>query len=373
MPRHAEIAGAGVAGLGLACRLRQLGWTVRVHERAAEVRDGGAAISLGQNGVDPLRLIGALDEALVGGCAVDYWNIMDHRRRVLQEDHVRSELYSIPRSSMLRSVYQRALELGAEVVTGSPVRGYDDHVLVLENGERLPADLVVGADGAWSQMRQSFADHGVRVEVIDLETAGLRANMPRGEGDPTTGMWEWLSGQRRVGLLPLSDGLTYIYMFAAKDDLVGRRTPIDVESWSQSFPHLRGAFERVPADATYRDILEVHCSTWVLDNAVLLGDAAFGMAPNLGQGACTGLQAGMSLAAAVDSASDIPAALVAWERSERPHVDYVQKWSGRYSRWCSHTPTWATPVRSLVFTTWGRSKRLQRRFAGVEARGTAVA
>ncbi len=134
MPRHAEIAGAGVAGLGLACRLRQLGWTVRVHERAAEVRDGGAAISLGQNGVDPLRLIGALDEALVGGCAVDYWNIMDHRRRVLQEDHVRSELYSIPRSSMLRSVYQRALELGAEVVTGSPVRGYDDHALVLENG-----------------------------------------------------------------------------------------------------------------------------------------------------------------------------------------------------------------------------------------------
>lgn len=368
MTRHAEIAGAGVAGLGLACRLRQLGWSVRVHERASQVRDGGAAISLGQNGVDALRLIGALDTALEGGVPIDYWNIKDQRGRIVQEDHVTSELYSITRSSMLRSVYERALELGAEIVTDSAAAGYDANGLVLESGERLPADLVVGADGAWSHMRQSFADRGVRVRVRDLRTAGLRANMPAGEGDPTTGMWEWLHDQRRVGLLPLGDGLSYIYMFAPDTDLVGRRVPIDVESWSQSFPFLRGAFERVPADAAYRQILEVHCSTWVLDNAVLLGDAAFGMAPNLGQGACTGLQAGMSLAAAVHDAEDIPAALRMWQQLERPHVDYVQQWSGRYSRWCSHTPSWATDVRSLVFTAWGRSKRLQHRFAGVEAR-----
>lgn len=368
MPRHAEIAGAGVAGLGLACRLRQLGWSVRVHERASHVRDGGAAISLGQNGVDPLRLIGALDAALEGGVPIDYWNIVDQRGRVLQEDHVTSELYSIPRSSMLRSVYERALELGAEVVTDSPVQGFDAGALVLESGERLPADLVVGADGAWSRMRESFAEHGIRVRVKDLRTAGLRANMPRGEGDPETGMWEWLNGQRRVGLLPLDGGLTYIYMFAPEHDTVGRRTPIDVESWSQSFPFLRGAFERVPADAAYRDILEVHVGSWVHENAVLLGDAAFGMAPNLGQGACTALQAGMSLAAVVNGADDIPAALRVWQQLERPHVDYVQRWSGRYSRWCSHTPTWATDARSLAFTVWGRSRRLQRRFAGVEVR-----
>lgn len=36
--QHAEIAGAGIAGLAVATALAQRGWTVRVHERFPEVR-----------------------------------------------------------------------------------------------------------------------------------------------------------------------------------------------------------------------------------------------------------------------------------------------------------------------------------------------
>ena len=36
--RHAEIAGAGFAGLVAAISLRQRGWTVRVHEASRELR-----------------------------------------------------------------------------------------------------------------------------------------------------------------------------------------------------------------------------------------------------------------------------------------------------------------------------------------------
>ena len=121
--RHAEIAGAGISGLGLACMLRAQGWSVRVHEQSTQVRDGGAALALGQNGVNALRRMGALEKALEGGRRVDYWNIMDASERILQEDHVTSELYSIPRSSLLRSVYERALDLGVEVVTESRMAG----------------------------------------------------------------------------------------------------------------------------------------------------------------------------------------------------------------------------------------------------------
>lgn len=66
MARHAEIAGAGIAGLGLACQLAESGWTVRVHERAHEVRESGAGIALGQNGVDAMRTIGAFERAIEG-------------------------------------------------------------------------------------------------------------------------------------------------------------------------------------------------------------------------------------------------------------------------------------------------------------------
>jgi len=40
--RHAEIVGAGFAGLTAACALAQRGWSVRVHERADRLRTTGA-------------------------------------------------------------------------------------------------------------------------------------------------------------------------------------------------------------------------------------------------------------------------------------------------------------------------------------------
>lgn len=369
MERHAEIAGAGIAGLGLACQLAESGWSVRVHERAAEVRESGAGIALGQNGVDAMRAIGAFERGIEGGSLVRYWNIVDQWGRTVQEEHLSTELYSIPRSSLLRGLLERALSLGVDIVVGSPVKGARQGHLVLEDGRELPADLVVGADGTRSRVRESLIGQGLKVRRIDLKVAGLRACMPAVESDPKDAMLEWLSGKRRVGLIPLDgEELVAIYMFCPPSDIQGRNVPLDVESWSRSYPHLRGAFERVPADSVWGDVIETHCKSWSMGNVALIGDAAFSMAPNLGQGGCTALQAAITLTNAVNSAPNVESGLKAWEALERPHVDYVQRWSGRYSRLCSMTPGALLRVRSAVFGTWGRSKRLNDRFAGVEAR-----
>src|SRR3569832_1312295 len=58
--RHAEIAGAGIAGLTTACVLAQRGWSVRVHERACELREMGAGIYLKINSLVVLKEIGVL-------------------------------------------------------------------------------------------------------------------------------------------------------------------------------------------------------------------------------------------------------------------------------------------------------------------------
>jgi 2-polyprenyl-6-methoxyphenol hydroxylase-like FAD-dependent oxidoreductase len=372
LTRHAEVAGAGVAGLAVAGQLAAAGWSVRVHERAEAVREIGAGIALGQNGVDALRKLGAFDRAIEGGIRIDYWSIEDQWNRIVHGEALSTELYSIPRSSLQHSLYVRALELGVEIVTGSGVEGVRAGKLVLSNGDACAADLIVGADGVNSRVRGSFAESGIKIRRIDLKVAGLRAIMPRDSSDPTTHMLEWLSGKRRVGLLPLDEKDIAIYMFCPPQDVRGRKMPVDVDSWSRSYPRLRSAFERVPEDSTWRDVVEIHCATWVKENAVLLGDAAFGMAPNLGQGGCTALQAAVSLTSAVAEATDIPLALSHWESQERPHVDYVQKWSGRYSRMCSKSPTVALRARSRTFSMLARSQRLNDRFAGVEARLTAV-
>jgi len=368
MGRHAEIAGAGMAGLGLSALLAEAGWTVTVHERAEEVREVGAGIALGQNGIDALRRIDTLDACIEGGVQIRYWNIQDQWHRIVQEENLTTELWSVPRSSLPRGLYETAVARGVEVLTSSAVIGAEPDALLLEGGVRRPADLVVGADGVWSKVRPSLQERGLKSRQVDLGVWGLRAIMPRNDLDPRDAMLEWLSGQRRVGLLGLGGNDVAIYMFCPPQDVNGCRVPLDVEDWSRSYPELRHAFERVPHDAAFRPVIETHCASWSLGSAALLGDAAFSMAPNLGQGACTALQAAISLTEHVDGASDIPAALREWERRERPHVDYVQRWSGRYSRLCSKSRGPVLRARSSLFGMWGRSERLNARFAGVEAR-----
>src|SRR5262249_60535192 len=63
MKRHAEIAGAGFAGLTAACALAQRGWSVRVHERGQRLRTTGAGIYMYENGLRVLAAVGAYGEA----------------------------------------------------------------------------------------------------------------------------------------------------------------------------------------------------------------------------------------------------------------------------------------------------------------------
>ena len=63
---HAEIAGAGFAGLVAAIALRQRGWSVRVHESSRELRAFGAGIFIWENGLRVLSAIGAYNDVMRG-------------------------------------------------------------------------------------------------------------------------------------------------------------------------------------------------------------------------------------------------------------------------------------------------------------------
>jgi 2-polyprenyl-6-methoxyphenol hydroxylase-like FAD-dependent oxidoreductase len=365
--RHAEIAGAGIAGLAAATALALHGWTVRVHERFPEIRELGAGIALGRNGVRALTALGALDEAVADGQAISRWTIIDQWGRTVQRGDIDGPyMYSATRRSLQRALFNSAQRAGAQVMVGSQVAGADAGGLVLEDGSRHPGDLIVGADGVGSRVRRSLQERGVRSRRIDLSVASLRYVIPRLPGDPVTEMPEWLHGNRRVGLLPLAGDQIAMYMYCPPRDTAGRALPIDVENWSACFPHLRGVFERLPREGTWLPVVETRSRSWAEGSTVLIGDAAYSMAPNLGQGGCTALHSAVTLAEAVDGSEPVAQGLQRWELTERPYVDYVQTWSRRYSRMVSQWPVWGVRLRSVTFTALGRSARLNSRFAGAD-------
>src|SRR5918911_4816454 len=81
--RHAEIVGAGFAGLTAACALAQRGWQVRVHERAERLRTTGAGISLYENSLRVLETFGAYDDAVRGAPVAHTREVRDDRNRVV--------------------------------------------------------------------------------------------------------------------------------------------------------------------------------------------------------------------------------------------------------------------------------------------------
>jgi 2-polyprenyl-6-methoxyphenol hydroxylase-like FAD-dependent oxidoreductase len=74
---RAEIVGAGLAGLAAAVALARRGWSVRVHERAAELREIGAGLYLKENGLRALDDMGVAVSGLSRAVRLDHMDIVD--------------------------------------------------------------------------------------------------------------------------------------------------------------------------------------------------------------------------------------------------------------------------------------------------------
>jgi 2-polyprenyl-6-methoxyphenol hydroxylase-like FAD-dependent oxidoreductase len=105
---------------------------------------------------------------------------------------------------------------------------------------------------------------------------------------------------------------------------------------------------------------DVVTSDWYRGRAAIVGDAAHAMSPNLGQAACVAMTNSVALAQALD-VYDIDTALAVWQRSEKPMVDRVQRYSRVYGAIGTRWPRPLLDVRSALVWSLGKAKPVQRR------------
>lgn len=363
--RKAEIAGAGFAGLAAACVLAQRGWSVRVHERGEELREIGAGIFIWSNGLRALREIGVYDAATARAERIEHYELRDERGRLLQKewmlpDDGEAGLYTILRGDLHSALAEHARALGAEILTGSYVAGASpDGTLHLTDGSRATADLIVGADGVGSRVRDSLS---LAASVVDLRDGCGRHLIDRLPHDPVNVTHEQWHGGRRIGVVPVAPDKVYIYLCCPESDDVGRRKPLDYASWSASFPKFADQIARIPDDeGRWASFHDVSVKSWRAGRVALIGDACHAMSPNLGQATCVALNNAVALGQSLDAHADVEHALEVWERSERPITDITQRYSRLYGRMGTRWPAPLTDLRSAVVWGMGRSRRFQSR------------
>lgn len=342
---RAVVVGAGLGGLASAIALARQGWEVTVLERRPEPAEAGAGIAMWPNALRALDAL-ALGEQVraagtveIGGgirTASGRWlsrlDAADLRRR--QGDGVvllpRPELHA-----MLRAAAP-AVTTGAGVVRVEPGDATAPAVVHDDTGRDHEAELVVAADGLRSAVRSAFWPS------VTPRATGTTAFRLTAVHDLAEGGESWGRGDL-VGLAPLPGGRTYLWA-----EVPTSEAPTDdTLAWLRR--RLAGWHAPIPAvlDAVDSPVL-VHRleelrppRTWHHGRIALLGDAAHGMTPNLGQGAA---QAFLDAVALAEEASADPDSLAAYESRRRPVAEAV----ARRSRRAGEVAGWRSPLAVAV-------------------------
>ena len=334
---HAEIAGAGFVGLTVANILCKQGWSVRLHEKGPELRAFGAGIHLWENSIRVLESIGAADEMFAISMEPPWYETRYQHKTVSKERFNPIRWMTMTRQGLYLALLHAAHRAGVDILVDSEVVSADAAgSITLASGQVLKADLVVGADGVGSKVRDSLGFVQRRTKSRDGITRLLvprkKVELGPGEWDNVIDFWSLEPRVLRILYSPCNENDLYLAMMAPVEDKEGSRTPIDYAVWAENFPELEPVImEAAKVMGRYDGYETTYLEKWTEGRIALVGDAAHAMCPALAQGAGCGIMNAYSLGRAVGEAGDIPLAIKAWEQRERPVTDRCQERSAYFA------------------------------------------
>jgi 2-heptyl-3-hydroxy-4(1H)-quinolone synthase len=335
------IVGGGIGGLTLAAALGRRGLACEVVEKAPAWEPVGAGITLGINAMRALKGLGLEEAALDRGRVIEIGALTDARGRILSQTNFIEAFGPWGKSIGIHRAGLHEVLLGGcgsatfrMGVTPSAIEAAGARVAVaFSDGTSGEYDLVVGADGIRSQVRELVFG------AVEARYSGYACwrFVVEGELDPPLTYEMWGRG-RRFGLVPLRDNRVYGFatINAARADR--ELSTIDLEGFRRLYADFGGPAPGVLAVMTpvtkliYGDLEEVSLPSWVKGRVALIGDAAHAMTPNLGQGAAMAMEDASALAEELGRGGPVEAALAAYESRRRPRATRIQRMSWRQGR-----------------------------------------
>lgn len=336
------IVGAGYAGAAAAKALSLLDATVNVYEQASAIREVGAGIGLRPSSMDQFNKRGSGEAVKAVSTASDAFEILTPDcHRIAIEEWPEKEAYGETTRLIHRGDFIDALVSvlpESMIHVGHRLEKIEDGSadgrktrLTFSNGVVVEADLVVGADGISSTVRNQLfsqappvfaGEHAYRAVIDIAETHGMvddgNLRMYIGRGTKVYLLPLLHRGQVSFDVTALNPDAAWVPEISKEDIL---RT---VEGFDERIVEMtrRLDMETVNIRSVY-DIDPIE--TWHSDGVVLIGDSAHAMCHHQGQGANSAILDAGALADALADAGSVPGALASYQSIRKPVTDELQR------------------------------------------------
>lgn len=359
------IIGAGIAGLCTAIAFAKFGATVVVFEKADELGEIGASLQLSSNAthiLSDLDLLPALQKHWIEPqsiCMTD--GVSLKAIKTLPIARLSRDEWNSPYALMRRTDLQRELlnkvqnAPNCDLRLSSELNFADIGALQADIEQKLgqKADLIIGADGVWSDTRQILPNGAGNTRGTG--SAGVTSNIDRttDNGVDYTGYVAWrfmidetarahmpanINDSSNILLMMNADGHIALYpadkagqsniVFVTKHSGNPKQTPdFDAMLLSMSLHPATVNMLKSSNNIGCWAINHVAEGAWTNSDAniALIGDAAHAMSPFMAQGAAMAIEDAYVLADLVcNSGQAIPGSLKQYETRRKTRVDKVR-------------------------------------------------